>query len=556
MIHRWTLNVRFFRKLCALGTLSLALATGIPHAFAAGEGQAELDQATELQLSAETLADLEKIITLTESALKKGLDDGQAGFAKEMLAATAYQHAERLAAAIFEQTPPSPKWPLIRQYALRDLEKALANNPKLPDAHVLLAKLNVLPGGDTKIAMDSLDEAIKLLKKEDNVRELSKILVLRAALSEDEEKKLADLSAAVDADPENVEAWQGRALIYLEKGENDKAVEDLKKLVEKNGDNPTAIAALSEAFTNLKKYDEALAQANKLIEVAPKLSLGYTLRSRIYVLKDDLKSALKDLDEALEISPDDLGALLLRSRLHAAEGNDAAAKADVEKALAVRPDLPQAIMLRSLLAAQKGKIAEAVADLQLLLQADPQNAEYRLQLASYYVADKRPRKAIEVLDQLIENDAANSEALRVRGDALLSIGKHKEAIADYEKALSVEPDDTGVLNNLAWVMATSKDDSVRNSKRSIELGMKACELTKFEKAHILSTLAAGYAEAGDWENAIKWSTKAVEAGDGDEVKDQLKEELEFYKQKKPWREMQETEENTKPLEPARNDLET
>jgi len=40
------------------------------------------------------------------------------------------------------------------------------------------------------------------------------------------------------------------------------------------------------------------------------------------------------------------------------------------------------------------------------------------------------------------------------------------------------------------------------------------------------------------------------------VKDQLKEELEFYKQKKPWREMQETEENTKPLEPARNDLET
>lgn len=547
-------NLLAWLALALVATSSLAFTTS--SAYAAGEGQADLDEATELQLSAQTLADLEKIISLAESSLKKGLDDGQSGFAKEMLAATLYQHAERLAAAIFEQTPPSPKWPLIRQYALRDLEKALGYNPKLPDAHVLLAKLNVLPGGDAQAATDALDEAVKLLKASDNVSELAKTLVLRAALSDDDESKLADFSAAIAADPNNVEAWQGRALMYLEKGEDAKAVEDLQTLVKKTGDNPTAIAALSEALTNMKKYDEALTMANKLIEVAPKIALGYTLRSRIHVMKDDLKAAMNDLDEALTIDPDDLGSLLLRSRLHAADGNDAKAKADVEKALSVRPDLPQAILLRSMLAAQKGNFAEAVTDLQLLLHADPQNADYRLQLATYFVADKRPRKAIEVLDRLIEDDEKNSEALRVRGDALLSIGKHKEAIDDYEKALVVEPEDTGILNNLAWVLATSKQDAVRNSKRSIELGTKACELTKFEKAHILSTLAAGYAEAGDWENAIKWSTKAVEAGADDEVKEQLKEELESYKQKKPWREEQETDENTKPLEPARNDLET
>ena len=94
----------------------------------------------------------------------------------------------------------------------------------------------------------------------------------------------------------------------------------------------------------------------------------------------------------------------------------------------------------------------------------------------------------------------------------LSVGKHAEAVKDYEEALKIDPEDTGVLNNLAWVLATSPDDPVRNADRSIELGTKACELTKYQKPHILSTLAAGYAEKGDWETAKKWSAKAVEMG--------------------------------------------
>ena len=114
-----------------------------------------------------------------------------------------------------------------------------------------------------------------------------------------------------------------------------------------------------------------------------------------------------------------------------------------------------------------------------------------------------------------------------------------------------------MLNNLAWVLATSPDDKVRNAKRSIELGLKACELTKYQKAHILSTLAAGYAESGDWDTAIKWSAKANEVGSKEqEVDDQLKKELESYKEKKPWREKQEIEENTAPLGKSKSDLET
>jgi DNA phosphorothioation-dependent restriction protein DptG len=85
-------------------------------------------------------------------------------------------------------------------------------------------------------------------------------------------------------------------------------------------------------------------------------------------------------------------------------------------------------------------------------------------------------------------------------------------------------------------------------------------VTKYEAPHILSTLAAGYAEAGDWETAIKWSSKAVELSEKadktvEDVSEQLKKELESYKAKKPWREKQNTEENKKPLDEKTPDSE-
>ena len=71
------------------------------------------------------------------------------------------------------------------------------------------------------------------------------------------------------------------------------------------------------------------------------------------------------------------------------------------------------------------------------------------------------------------------------------------------------------------------------------MAKKACELTKYEKAHILSTLAAAYAESGDFKTAIKWSKKAIELGKKDgnpEIQQSLEKELAHYEQGKPWRE--------------------
>jgi tetratricopeptide (TPR) repeat protein len=531
------------------------------------DGQADLDKAADLQITAETLGDLEKVIKLAESALEKGLEKDQQEFAKKLLAATLYQHARRSTESIFERGRRlRSNLPAIRQQSLKDLEKAKRYDAALPDIYILEAKLQALPGGDLKAAGEAAGEAIKLLATKDDPKQLSKAYILRAQVTDDKERKLADFEAAAKADPTNTDAGQALAALYMENGETEKAVATLQKLLEQDAHNPNLLAAIAAALTDLKKFDEALKRCDEIIKEAPGSTAGYNLRARVKMMKEDFPGAIKDLDEALAINGNDPQALLLRSNLHASQGHDELAKADLDKLLKQVPDLPQAIMLRSMIAAGKKRWADAISDMQSLLQTDPTNPEYRIRLAGYYVGDSRPRKAIELLTQVIEsirdeNDPAEREnkadALRARGDALLSVGKHAEAVKDYDVALKIDADDTHVLNNLAWVLATSPDDAVRNADRSIELGLRACEITKYEKPHILSTLAAGYAEKGDWETAKKWSGKAVELGvKDDEIDDQLKKELESYKQQKPWREKQEVEENTKPLGKSKSDLET
>jgi tetratricopeptide (TPR) repeat protein len=512
---------------------------GAQTARAENEGQDDLDKATDKKLAAENVDDLAQVIDLCESALKKGLDASNTEVANNLLTGTLMQRANFLFKTIVERRPTG--WPRLRVMALGDLENALKVDPKLAQAQLLVARLQAL-GGDHAAAVKAAQSAADLSK--DNAEIQVEALVLLGGLTEDKEKQLDYLNQALKIAPNNQEALRERGVFLLLAEKSEEAVKDLQAAVKADPDNADAHEILGLALFMLKRPEEAIKSFSEAIRLSPDSALAYLRRAAVYGQVKKTKEALDDIEHVLKIDPENAAALLLRAQVHQQAGDMKAARADLDEALKGNPGRIDALEFRAILSAGSGDYRQAIEDLERLQQIAPKNSELLSQLGMLYEANKQPRKAIEKYNAALKQAPQQFLALRGRADAYLNVGKHAEAVEDYNAALKIKPDDDGVLNNLAWVLATSPDDGVRDGKRAVELGTEAAKVTEYKKAHILSTLAAGYAETGDFEKARQWSKKAVELGSDDpETEDQLKKELASYESNKPWREKQVIEEN-------------
>jgi tetratricopeptide (TPR) repeat protein len=89
-------------------------------------------------------------------------------------------------------------------------------------------------------------------------------------------------------------------------------------------------------------------------------------------------------------------------------------------------------------------------------------------------------------------------------------GRIREAIEEYRDALRACDDYEGTLNNLAWLLATTPEDSLRNGPESVRLAERACRLTHNDTTVYIGTLGAAYAESGRFAEAVVTSQKAVD----------------------------------------------
>jgi tetratricopeptide (TPR) repeat protein len=501
-------------------------------------------QATELKLTAKTTRDLDRIAVLCKNAIEKGLDMETESVAKGMWSTSLYQYSQQLASRIFS-TKPDPRWRFFRTEALTRLNDAIEVDPQFAEAHLLAARLQTLPDGDREKAKQHAENAIEFAG--DNSQTKAQAYLELAKLSESSDSRNKLLEQALEADPKNQMALLAKAERLMQEDKIDEAIEELKKLVEIENSNMVAQAYLIRAYIAKEQFQDALKQSDEALKVEPESSVIYGLRGQTYALMEDTKASLEQLDKALKFQPDNVEALLLRAGIHLENEDYDLALADVNQTLRIAP-LKRAYLIRSYILAGKEDYAGAIGDILLLVEDDPGNIDFQLQLGYLCNASDRPRKAVQLFSEILKKDEKNLQALRGRGDAYLSYGKHAEAIEDYKAALEIDPENSGVMNNYAWVLATSTNDEVRDGQKALELAEKACKLTENKQAHILSTLASCYAEIGDFENARKWAEKAVETSEDAEQKKGLTEELESYKQNKPWRESEDTKEAKWPPE--------
>ncbi len=151
MIHRSRCLLLFLATICALSA----------PAFGQDEGQADLDKATELRLSAKSPQDLQQVAELCDAAMRKGLSEENTKFAKQLASGALFDLSSRMASLVLDTPRPDPRWQLFRPTALQNLEKTIPYDPNLGEAHLLIGRLQALPGGDEKRAASAASAAVK-----------------------------------------------------------------------------------------------------------------------------------------------------------------------------------------------------------------------------------------------------------------------------------------------------------------------------------------------------------------------------------------------------------
>ena len=113
-------------------------------------------------------------------------------------------------------------------------------------------------------------------------------------------------------------------------------------------------------------------------------------------------------------------------------------------------------------------------------------------------------------------------------------GQRQEAIAQFQRLVKLDPMNPGLVNTIAWNLATAADPKLRDGILAVEFATKSCEMTEWNESMYLDTLAASYAESGDFDTAVNWQTKAIELHGNEKEKEDFRERLKLYQDKKPF----------------------
>ena len=231
----------------------------------------------------------------------------------------------------------------------------------------------------------------------------------------------------------------------------------------------------------------------------PESSTARQTRGMIHRAMDSEEDAEADFTKTLQLDPDRVLAQLARATVRLGLKRFPEALADCDAVVRVLPGLPKAYEIRGMARKFSGDTAGALADYNEAIRLNPGSLlAYNLRAGIYYQQQQ-----------------------------------YNKAIQDHLEALKRDPKSSGTFNQLGWIWATAPDPDIRNGTRAKECATRACELTEWQEAGYLDTLAAACAELGEYEDAAKWMEKAIALAPDHE--DDYRTRLGLYENDKPYR---------------------
>ena len=189
----------------------------------------------------------------------------------------------------------------------------------------------------------------------------------------------------------------------------------------------------------------------------------------------------------------------------------------------------------------EGDLAEKTLHFQRLLKHRPDGDSFNCMTAKLLIRQNRLEEAIPFLKKALEFNPEDVVARHNLGKLLYQQGSRAEGIRNLEESLRLQSGSRELLNDLAWMLATAPEDSLRDGKRALELALLADNASGGNDPAILDTLAAAYAESGDYPRALETARRALELAERQgnaALSSSLKEEIARYESGMPCREPQ------------------
>jgi tetratricopeptide (TPR) repeat protein len=254
------------------------------------------------------------------------------------------------------------------------------------------------------------------------------------------------------------------------------------------------------AYAQARRWDDAIDSLTRAISTNPNMDSAYEIRGYAYFSNGDLAKAISDFTKCIHLNGTNADAYFNRANSYRAMR---------------RFDL-------------------AIADLDICLRLNPTNALAFKCRAAAYSADGAHDKEIDDWSQAIRLNPDDAAALAMRGYSHFLASQFDDAATDYYSALRIDPASAFTYNNLAWMRATCPVANQRNGPEAVKTATKACELTRWSVWGYIDTLAAAYAETGDFEQAVKFQKITFRAKSlSEKDRKTLQRHLQLYQQRQP-----------------------
>ncbi|REK27718.1 MAG: hypothetical protein DWQ42_07075 [Planctomycetota bacterium] len=297
---------------------------------------------------------------------------------------------------------------------------------------------------------------------------------------ESDDAAVAAAAAVSKGMPANAQSFANMANVYLNIGQPERAAKFFEQALVAEPENADIHTRYGRVLFQLERTEEARAHLQRAVEMAPRHAMALTNLGVFLIAHDEPSAAEVHLRRLVEVQPSHAD-----THFHLA------------RALGNQEDDPQ-------------KMAEASEHYRKAIELQPSRIEAHFHLARLQESLQQVDEAIETLAEAVRLNGAQGELRAYLASLLQRRGRFHEAAAHYRVLVEAEPDEAEWANNLAWILATATDASLRDGQTALELAERAEKLTEGEDPAVLDTLAAAYAEVGRFAEALATVERALQ----------------------------------------------